>query len=93
MLLYLFALLGILVHFIMKWRDSYTEKKPFNTRRQVILALFTIPQALLIVYFKDSYDTIIVLNNFAAFLIGYMVDSIWKNFINCKNKTLTQLKL
>lgn len=92
---YLIALLGVLFHLIMKYRDARTKRESFDIKYQLSFSLFSLITACILVLFKPSItpflpDTITqLLNNyFAWFIISYFVDSVWKNVESVGRKKL-----
>lgn len=91
---YFIAIAGVAFHLMMKYRDSYTKNEKFPWVKQLMFALFSVPTALILVYFKDVViglndidltsnpklvNIIEKLMQFLCFFIGYFADSVWKN--------------
>jgi len=73
-MLYIYLIVGVVLHFIMKFRNAYTEKTSFDWQRNIILTLITLPFGIVLVYFNTE-----ILSDFDSFLIGYTLDSAIKN--------------
>jgi len=82
---YIAAILGVVFHLLMKYRDSFTKGEKFNTKYQLVMGIFSLVTVLFFVVFRESvkeYIPPVFLNLDAYFtwaLIGYFIDSIWKN--------------
>jgi hypothetical protein len=73
-MLYIYLFVGVVLHFIMKFRNAYTEKSNFDWQRNIILTFFTLPMGIVLVYFNTE-----ILSGFDCVLIGYTLDSTIKN--------------
>jgi hypothetical protein len=82
---YIAALLGVAFHLMMKFRDAFTKSEKFNWKYQLTLGGFSLVTVLFFVFFRASakdYLPAAFINLDAYFtwaLIGYFIDSIWKN--------------
>jgi uncharacterized membrane protein len=84
LIFYLVAFIGVIFHFMMKWRDAATKKEPFNFKYQVMFSVFALVTSVFLVLFKPSISEFlppqINLENYLVWaLIGYFADSVWKN--------------
>lgn len=82
---YIAAILGVVFHLLMKFRDSFTKGEEFKWKYQLIVGGFSLLTVLFFVTFRASvkeYIPQVFINLDAYFtwaLIGYFIDSIWKN--------------
>ncbi len=82
-MIYEFFLIGVVIHLVAKYRDSFTDRKSFDWKRHSILSLLGIPIGLLLVFaFSDQMD------DPHAALMGYTLDSFIKNFESYKWKKI-----
>jgi len=82
--IYLVALIGVVFHLAMKYRDSFTKNETFKWKYQLIFTGFSLLTALFLAAFKPSIGEYlppsINLDNYLLWgLIGYFSDSVWKN--------------
>jgi ABC-type Fe3+-siderophore transport system permease subunit len=80
--LFLFAVAGILIHLLAKYRDAYTQKQTLDWKLHLINTAFSVIISGVIVFFKDYIKEFISVDvtSPVAFFVGYFSDSIWKNF-------------
>lgn len=94
LIFYFVALLGVLFHLAMKYRDDFTKKLAFDWKYQLIFSGFSLLTAFVLIAFKPSILPLLpesmasLINNYLAwFIIAYFSDSVWKNVENTgKNK-------
>lgn len=81
---YILALVGLCVHLLMKWRDSWTQKEVWDWKRQAKWSIVSVLTSFVIIYLRDylTFDigsVHIEINPLTAFFVGYFADSLWKN--------------
>lgn len=92
---YFVALLGVVFHLIVKYRDSFTKKEVFNWKYQGIFSGFSLLTAFVLIAFKPSILPFLpesmaaLIDNYLAwFIIAYFADSVWKNVENTGRSNL-----
>jgi amino acid transporter len=94
MIFYIAAFLGVLAHFILKWRDAWTKEEPFNYKYHGIIGAFSLFLALILIFFKEDINGMlgdgyqITWNPLMCFFIGYFSDSVFKNLESFAAKRL-----
>ena len=90
--IYLTALAGIIFHFFVRYRDSYTKKEVFNWKDNILFSIYVLVAVMVMVTFrieisgllsKVGVDVTQILNSVLIwFFIGYFGDSVWKSVEN-----------
>lgn len=98
LIFYFIALLGVLFHLAMKYRDSLTKKETFNVKYHLMFSAFSLVTAWILVAFKPSITPFLpetfssLLNNYLSwFMIAYFSDSVWKN-VESKGQSNLEIK-
>ena len=83
LVLALFGILGIGMHIMMKWRDSYTQGAKIDWKLHIInssaaaivVAIFLLLKSDIEVLFPNDLGLKVIF-----LMAGYQSDSVWKNF-------------
>ena len=89
LMIYLTAFIGIVFHFFVRYRDTYTKKEVFNWKDNILFSIYVTFVVMIMVTFcgeisgfisKTGIDVSQLANGgLVWFFIGYFGDSIWKN--------------
>ena len=90
LMLYLFALAGVIIHYNAKIRDAQTKKIKINHKQHIISGIVTVIISFVLIYgfsyLPESVKSVVgsELNPITSFLLGYFADSIFKNLTGFK---------
>lgn len=95
---YFAAAAGVVVHFLLKIRDSMTKLEKFDWKRNLVFSGWVIVLVAVMVMFRLDFVSLLAKvgidlgdvtdNKLLWFFIGYFGDSVWKNIENTGRQVL-----